>query len=64
MTTLDPENPWVFTIASIVLWILIRGGGTIEMIWFEGDLLSAVIQGAVGGAAFGVVFSWSRRDMR
>ena len=62
MRTLDLENPWVFTAVSIALWILIQG--TMEVIWFEGDLLSATIQGAVGGAAFGVVFNWSRRDMR
>ena len=62
MRTLDLENPWVFTAVSIALWILIQGA--MEVIWFEGDLLSAVIQGAVGGAAFGVVFSWSRRDLR
>ena len=42
MRKVDLENLWVYTAVSIALWILIQG--TMEVIWFEGDLLSATIQ--------------------
>ena len=59
MTSVDLENPWTFTGVMTVIWMVVFG--LIEVVLFDLDLLSAVIQGSAGGAAFGVIYAYVQR---
>jgi len=60
MTIIDLENPWVFTGLMTVIGMVVFG--LIETVLFDGDLLSAVIQGLAGGFAFGVIYVYVQRN--
>jgi uncharacterized membrane-anchored protein len=60
MAIIDLENPWVFT--GLMAAVGMVTYGLIETVFFDGDLLSAIIQGCVGGLAFGVVYVYVRRN--
>lgn len=50
----DPENPWVFTLLSIAVWVGVQV--SLEATLFEGNLPRAAMSGVVGGIAFSTVF--------
>lgn len=47
------ENPWVFISVNVVIWVVV--GGVIELIYFGGNLLEAIIPAVAGGLASGFV---------
>lgn len=54
MKDLDLESPWIFTAATISLWILIFT--VVEVGFTDGSLQSGIIQGFTGGLAFAIVY--------
>lgn len=55
----DSDNRWVYVSVTAVLSVLIYVG--LEMVLFEGEWMSAVVQGAFGGVACGLVLFEARR---
>ena len=54
MRDLDFENPWIFTIVTISIWILIFS--VIEIGFTNGSLQSGIIQGFLGGLAYSITY--------
>jgi uncharacterized MnhB-related membrane protein len=54
MAELELGNPWIFTVAVVVTWVLVWG--ITEVVFLDGDPTSAVITGAVSGLAFALFY--------
>lgn len=60
MPDINLENPWIFAMIVTVIWIVVSG--LLEVVFFDGNLLKAVIQGFVGGLAFALVYSYVQQN--
>jgi hypothetical protein len=50
---LSSSNPWVYVSVTVITWIVV--GLFLQIAFFDGDWLSAIIQGVFGGVACGIV---------
>ena len=51
---LEFENKWVFGAVTVSLWVLIFT--VIQVMLFNGDILSGAIQGFIGGLAYTIAY--------
>ncbi len=61
MENVSLDQPWTFTAAVMVVWVLLWTG--IEVILFNDDVMGAVITGAVIGLAFAFFYIVLRRQI-
>lgn len=54
MVEFSLENPWIFTVLVIIVWVLLWG--TLELFFFDVDLIGAVITGLLTGLVFGLFY--------
>ncbi|MFB6115542.1 MAG: hypothetical protein ABEK04_04545 [Candidatus Nanohalobium sp.] len=59
MVELDLENFWIFTAVTVVIWVAVYGA--IEVFLLNGELLTGVIQGLIGGVIFATVYRYVNR---
>jgi hypothetical protein len=50
---LSLSNPWVFVSVNVIMWVVV--GLFLQMAFFGGEWISAIIQGVFGGVACGLV---------
>ncbi|RDI70927.1 hypothetical protein [Halopelagius longus] len=57
------ETRWAYVATMIVIWVVVWGG--LELVFFDGNVVSAVISGAAGGLASGaILYSVNRESDR
>ncbi|QAY21859.1 hypothetical protein [Halorubrum ezzemoulense] len=56
----DLENPWLFVFTNVVVGIVVVSAT--QVILFNGELTSAVIQGGLYGLVVGITMFYLRKD--
>ena len=56
----DLENPWLFVFTNVVVGILVVSAT--QVILFNGELTSAVMQGGLYGLVVGITMFYLRKD--
>ncbi|WP_048077296.1 hypothetical protein [Halorubrum sp. AJ67] len=56
---IDLENPWVFVLTTVVMWVVVTV--TIQTVLSDGEWTGAVIRGAGGGFVCGITMFYLRK---
>jgi len=56
----DLENPWLFVFTNVVVGIVVVSAT--QLILFNGELTSAVMQGGLYGLVVGITMFYLRKD--
>ncbi|AEH37668.1 hypothetical protein [Halopiger xanaduensis] len=48
----DFESPWLYILLLVLVWVVVAS--LIELLAFDGDVVSTVVQGAAGGVVFAI----------
>lgn len=54
MSKLSLKNPWLFTVLVIFVWLILWA--TLEFVFFNVDLLAAVMLGGLTGLVLGLLY--------